>query len=76
MIGEQPMTNTKMSKQEKQWQAEGDARILGQADDIRKDLKRLKAALAEMERMNKIREAELKKRKQLVEENKKNLKKK
>ena len=65
------MTTTAMTKDEKKWQAESDARILADAEGIRTDLKRLRAALAEMDRLNKIKEKELKLAKKLVDDNKK-----
>ncbi|MHA2342822.1 MAG: hypothetical protein ACXADW_13175 [Candidatus Hodarchaeales archaeon] len=60
----------KLSAEEKKWRAQGDANILVSADEVRKDLARLRAALAELDRMNKVREKELKARKKLVKNSK------
>jgi hypothetical protein len=60
----------KLSAEEKKWRAQSDANVLVSADEVRKDLARLRAALAELDRMNKVREKELKARKKLVKENK------
>lgn len=67
---------TAMTKDEKKWRAESDARTLGDAEAIRQDLARLKAALAELDRLNKVREKELKIKKKIVEDHKKTLGKK
>ena len=65
------MATSVMTKDEKKWRAESDARILADAESIRTDLARLRAALEDMDRLNKIREKELQLRKKLVEDNKK-----
>jgi hypothetical protein len=60
----------KMTADEKKWRAQSDANVLVSADEVRKDLARLRAALAELDRMNKVREKELKARKKLVKNSK------
>ncbi len=55
-----------MTKQEKQWQAEMDARTLVDAEKVRTEKIRLNAALKEITRMNKVKEKEIKVAKKVV----------
>ncbi len=65
-----------MTSDEKKWRAESDARTLADAESIRTDLKRLRAALAELDRLNKVREKELKERQKLAKDTRDTLPKK
>lgn len=55
------MAKTEITQQQKQWQVESDARTLVDAEMIKKDSKRFKAAIAQIKKENAARQSAVKK---------------
>lgn len=64
------LATPRVSAQEKIWRAQDDARILAQAEDVKKDSKRLNAARAQAKKMAKDQEISLNSIKKIAEEGK------
>lgn len=66
------MAISKMTADEKRWRAESDARILVDAETIRTEKARLGAAIKEINKMNKVKEKEIKLAKKVIKSKGKN----